>query len=57
MNQLIALVALSVLSIIATLSNYWLTFGLWPRSGFAFVFFAIANTLILALINFVSKNK
>jgi uncharacterized membrane protein len=42
MTKGIAKLALAAISIGLMLGNYWFTFGLWPRSWSAFMFFAVA---------------
>ncbi len=56
-TQLIAIVALTALSILATLGSWWFAFGLWPVSWPAFVFFALVHLTITALLGVVGTAK
>ena len=56
MVKTIALVALMVVGIGLTLGNYWITFGLWPRSWTSFVLFALAGMIVSTCMYAVMKS-
>lgn len=56
MIKLIALLSLSVLTLLVTIGNFWFTYHLWPQSWLSFVFFGFANATVLACIEIVRKS-
>jgi len=57
MTQLIAMLALIVISIGLTFGNYWFTFGLWPKSWLSFIAFGLASMILGAAMSAVMKSK
>lgn len=57
MAKFIAFVLIIILQFICSLGNYWLTFGLWPRSWGWFIFFVACQLVLLSLSTIVSKSK
>ena len=55
MTKAIAALALVALQIIATLGNYWFTFGLWPHSWMSFIAFGVAHMLITSALMAVGR--
>ncbi len=55
MTKLLALMSLAAISFGMTLGNYWITFGLWPKSWWAFIGFAIGQGIISQLSAHVVK--
>jgi hypothetical protein len=39
------------------LGNFWFTYGIWPRSWMAFVFFGLANITINLVMKTVLKEN
>lgn len=46
MTKFLAYLAILVASILATLGNFWFTYGVWPRSWGSFVGFALISVCI-----------
>lgn len=57
MAKIIALLALIALSLLATLGNYWFTYGIWPRSWWYFAFFALTSTALSGAVSAVLKDE
>jgi hypothetical protein len=57
MNQAIALLSLTAISIGLMFGNYWFTFGLWPKSWTAFALFGIASMIVSWAITAVMKSN
>lgn len=55
--KFVALILLTGASIAVTFGNYWFTFGIWPRSWFAFFGFAFLQMLLTGLVHAVAQSK
>jgi len=55
MAQIVAVIGLMIAAACVALGNYWYTFGLWPRSWWAFVGFLLANIFIQQLLDVIRK--
>lgn len=53
--SLLSTLLLIVMSVLTTLGNYWFTFGIWPRSWSWFIFFALCQLIITALLAAVGQ--
>lgn len=56
-TKMIAVLSLCALAVLCSLGNYWYTFGLWPKSWFAFVGFFAMSSAITAAITAVAKDS
>lgn len=54
-SKLIAALALIASSFCIMLGNFWFTYGVWPRSWTAFVFFAVAQMVNYLLLQAIGK--
>ncbi len=57
MTKFVANLGLVVLGLLATLGNYWFTFGLWPQSWLSFFGFGLVMMLLMVMRLFVEKDK
>lgn len=55
MTKFIAILLIFILQLILTLTNYWFTFGLWPKSWTSFFLCGIASILLAGFYLLVSK--
>ena len=55
MSKAVALIALVVAAAFVALGNYWYTFGLWPRSWWAFFGFLGLQILIMQLRDAIQR--
>lgn len=55
MSKFIANVALIVAGLAVALGNYWYTFGIWPRSWWAFFGFGLAMIVLMLVRQAVEK--
>lgn len=46
MTKFVAYLGILVASILATLGNFWFTYGVWPRSWWSFLVFALISVCI-----------
>lgn len=55
MTKFVAVFSLVVIQIGVMLGNYWFTFGLWPRSWGAFIFFGISSIAVALLLQAIKE--
>jgi hypothetical protein len=55
MVKIAAVIAVMVAAAGVALGNYWYTYGLWPRSWWAFVGFLIANIVVTQFLDALRK--
>jgi hypothetical protein len=54
MTRFIAMLALIALLVLNMLGNFWFTYGIWPRSWSAFIFFALCSVTLGAMLTSVT---
>ena len=57
MTKFVARIALMGCALAVMLGNYWYTFGLWPRSWWAFIGFGLAAIVVREIYAVVEKEK
>jgi len=57
MAKTIALMACLAASITLTLGNFYHTYGIWPKSWWAFFGFAVAQVVVYGLTSLIAQEK
>jgi len=57
MTKVVAVLALMVAAAFVALGNYWYTFGIWPRSWWAFGGFLVLQIVISQLLDAIRKGE